>query len=570
MARYLATVLVLLAVALPSYATTNFIYPTPVWKITTHQGDEVGGGLYHMGVDVGYNLPAGTPIYAVADGIVREAQERTQFGLVVLIEHYPDDSSANVSLYGHLDPTEILVTPGQQVSVGDQIGVLGTEENNGGWAPHLHFGIHKQPYTGDWVYYGHVHDPATADEWYDPETYLPEHLIADDWDPSVTLDLVDGVTIGNTLDLTGTVGDIGGGLKKIRVKASSDGIHYETLSVDEDSNYLLSQSLNISNYPDGDFYLRVIARDQFNHKTTVNRLVTKDPYRNTTPAFLTMKSGNSNALVAQWAFGDSTLNTFFPFKESWNKGGLVAVGQIGDSDETEIVVIRNKKRGTTPLLKVMSATGDLHSSFTLRSITARATTVANHIIYVAQPLTGYDEQGEMIWSSSALNPNRTVTDIAADESTLYVCWQANGKSRISLIDLASGKLTKTFRPLPTSAATGCQITLADFTGDGTEELAVGSNGGATGTVRLFTLRGRALSDSFQPFGDQFKGVVDLSSVQWDTIEDALSEYELIVSQASKGQAWVKVYRLSNGTEILNNTRVYEETFDAGTQIVGWP
>ena len=136
MARYLACGLVSLLLALslprPSEAATNYIYPLPTWHISTHQGEEIGDGLYHMGIDAGFDLPAGTPVYATADGIVREAQERTQFGLVVLIEHFPDDATPNVSLYGHLDPSDIRVTPGQSVAAGDIIGVLGTEENNGG------------------------------------------------------------------------------------------------------------------------------------------------------------------------------------------------------------------------------------------------------------------------------------------------------------------------------------------------------------------------------------------------------------------------------------------------------
>ena len=56
------------------------------------------------------------------------------------------------SLYGHLDPTNLQVTPGKSVLAGDQIGVLGDSSNNGGWTTHLHFGIHKSAYTGDWVY----------------------------------------------------------------------------------------------------------------------------------------------------------------------------------------------------------------------------------------------------------------------------------------------------------------------------------------------------------------------------------------------------------------------------------
>ena len=76
MAGYLAA-LILVA--------SGYIYPLPSWHVTTQHGEAIGGDLYHMGVDAGFDSPAGTPVYAAGAGIVREAQERSQFGLVVLI-----------------------------------------------------------------------------------------------------------------------------------------------------------------------------------------------------------------------------------------------------------------------------------------------------------------------------------------------------------------------------------------------------------------------------------------------------------------------------------------------------
>ena len=85
--------------ARPALASSNYIYPLPDWQVSTTHGEDIGGGLYHMGVDAGFGLPAGVPVYAVADGIVREAQERSQFGLVVLIEHAADTDQAQVSVW---------------------------------------------------------------------------------------------------------------------------------------------------------------------------------------------------------------------------------------------------------------------------------------------------------------------------------------------------------------------------------------------------------------------------------------------------------------------------------------
>jgi murein DD-endopeptidase MepM/ murein hydrolase activator NlpD len=574
MARYLTVSLVCIAVSLglaqPAWATTNFIYPLSTWHVSTHQGEEISDGLFHMGVDAGYDLPAGTPVYAVADGIVREAQERTQFGLVVLIEHFPDDSSANVSLYGHLDPTDVRVTPGEQVSAGDVIGVLGTEENNGGWGVHLHFGIHKAAYTGDWVYYGHVRDAATAEGWYDPETYIPDHLVTDNWDPIIELDLADGEIVGNTLELSGSVGDIGSGLKKVRIKASSDGAAWETLALDEDPDYTLDNYLDISSYADGNFYLKIIARDQFNRKTVLVRSVTKDPYRYTTAGFIAMKGGDSDAFITQWSFGGTALNAFFPFKHHWNKGGLVTVSDVYGGSNNEIIAVRNQKKNTTPLVKILSASGDVRAHWSIPDITPQALTAGNGVIYLAQPLVGYDANATVVWSAVDWDEAHLVTDLAVDDTTLYVCWTNGERSRLSLIDLATGIVRHTFRPLRKAVTTGCQVTIGDFTGDGATELAIASNGDTAGTVRLMSMRGKPVGDSFRPFGDDFTGIIDVTAIQWDTVEDNITESELLVSQASAGQAWVKVYQLTNTPAVMMEDRVYEDTFTDGTFVVAWP
>ena len=79
MARYFAALVVWSCFAMycarPALASSNYIYPLPDWQVSTTHGEDIGGGLYHMGVDAGFGLPAGVPVYAVADGIVREAQE---------------------------------------------------------------------------------------------------------------------------------------------------------------------------------------------------------------------------------------------------------------------------------------------------------------------------------------------------------------------------------------------------------------------------------------------------------------------------------------------------------------
>ena len=96
----------------------------------------------HLGVD--YGAPIGTPVRAVADGVVEFAGQQNGYGNVIIVRHANNHST----LYGHL--SRINVRRGQQVAQSDNIGAVGMT----GWAtgPHLHFefrinGQHVDPLT---------------------------------------------------------------------------------------------------------------------------------------------------------------------------------------------------------------------------------------------------------------------------------------------------------------------------------------------------------------------------------------------------------------------------------------
>ncbi len=91
----------------------------------------------HLGIDV--FAPAGTEVRAPLDGAIdwiREDAVPLGFGPCLAIRH-PGGFGA---LYGHL-ARECLARwkPGDPVRRGDRIARLGTEDENGGWPPHLHF-----------------------------------------------------------------------------------------------------------------------------------------------------------------------------------------------------------------------------------------------------------------------------------------------------------------------------------------------------------------------------------------------------------------------------------------------
>lgn len=579
-----------LALAQPALAktkATNYIYSLDSWHVTTTHGEDLDNGLYHMGIDAGGELGAGAPVYAAAVGIVREAQERTQFGLVVLIDHVLPDGTANVSVYGHLDPTDVRVTPGQTVAAGDIIGVLGTQANNGGWTPHLHFGIHKEAYTGGWVYYGHVHDPATATDWEDPETFIPQHLVQDDWAPTVTLDINAGDLVGETADFSVTARDIGSRVKTIFYKISSDdGATWETLERTRRPYGDVIVQLPLLAYADGPLQLQVVAKDHFQNKTAVAVAIVKDSYRYTLPAFVAMRAGQSNATMTQWSFGGHVLQTIVPFHSTWAHGGDLALGDVLGLGGPQIVAVRGTAKKPAKI-KIFDAAGAVQNHFTVAGYSAVRIGTGDvtgdgqaDIILGSGPndpatVLALTSSGEAIWSAQPMGADtRGGFDVAAgnldDDVALEVVavTLAGPMTEIFLFD-DDGAVLNQFYPFRQSFTGGADSALGDVTGDGQNEVIVASAGGMPGTVKVLNNQGKPLLTSFRPFGDDFTGSIDAAMMQWDTTEDNIAEQELLVSQASAGQAWIKVYRLSADPEILLTKLIDDSTWLDGALVAGY-
>lgn len=103
-------------------------YPTtsPYGTRRSYNG---GPFSYHAGQDFG--APAGVPVLAPADGVVVLAEALNVRGNAVVIDH----GAGVFTGYWHL--SEIFATPGQQVAVGDTLGLVGTTGLSTG--NHLHW-----------------------------------------------------------------------------------------------------------------------------------------------------------------------------------------------------------------------------------------------------------------------------------------------------------------------------------------------------------------------------------------------------------------------------------------------
>lgn len=94
----------------------------------------------HMGIDIW--APAGEPVYSVIEGeIVYSAnhEQEGDYGGTIVLKHLIEGQDLFV-LYGHLSIRSLeKCKVGQKRKKGDVLGWLGTESENGGWPPHLHY-----------------------------------------------------------------------------------------------------------------------------------------------------------------------------------------------------------------------------------------------------------------------------------------------------------------------------------------------------------------------------------------------------------------------------------------------
>lgn len=90
------------------------------------------GGDFHPGIDLA--APVGTPIHATADGtVLRAGWNNGGYGNMVELDH----GKGIVTRYGHM--SKVLVNPGDHVTRGEVIGLVGSTGHSTG--PHCHYEV---------------------------------------------------------------------------------------------------------------------------------------------------------------------------------------------------------------------------------------------------------------------------------------------------------------------------------------------------------------------------------------------------------------------------------------------
>ena len=115
--------------------------------------DEFLNRNIHIGLDIW--TAEGTDVLAVLDGEIHSFQDNANFGdygPTIILKHTMEDE-VFYSLYGHLSRNSLEnLQVGQKFKAQEKIAELGAAEENGDYAPHLHFQVVKdlQENKGDY------------------------------------------------------------------------------------------------------------------------------------------------------------------------------------------------------------------------------------------------------------------------------------------------------------------------------------------------------------------------------------------------------------------------------------
>lgn len=123
----------------------GYLEPRPLY--TANAYDKIGNygkesRTIHLGTD--FWLPSQTPVHALFDGEVIVAVNDAglkKYGGLVILKHQTDNFEF-FTLYGHLSVASATKHKvGDRIKKGDKLAELGPSNENGNWAPHLHFQV---------------------------------------------------------------------------------------------------------------------------------------------------------------------------------------------------------------------------------------------------------------------------------------------------------------------------------------------------------------------------------------------------------------------------------------------
>ena len=121
----------------------GYCEPRPLYTSSAYDKEGNNGPesrTFHLGID--FWLAEGTPVHAIFDGEIFTATNDAgfkEYGGLIILKHN-ENNLTFYTLHGHLSVASVKAFKiGDKVRKGDCLGHLGSPEENGVWASHLHF-----------------------------------------------------------------------------------------------------------------------------------------------------------------------------------------------------------------------------------------------------------------------------------------------------------------------------------------------------------------------------------------------------------------------------------------------
>lgn len=227
------------------------------------------------------------------------------------------------------------------------------------------------------------------------------------------------------------------------------------------------------------------------------------------------------------------IKEFLAFEQSFRGGVRVASGDLNNDGKDEIIV--GAGPGGGPHIRVFSGNGKV--------IHSKIFPFGDHLRTGVDVATG---------------------DVDGDKNDEIIASLGPGSvPQVKIIE-SNGKLKNYFHAYDDGFRGGVRIACGDVDRDGTDEIITGAGAGGGPHVRVFESDGRGLAGHFFPFHPDFRGGVDVGSFDFN----GDGQDEILTSQNSNGQAWVKVYEYNAEKTIHAYYNAYYEGFEGGASVAG--
>ena len=226
-------------------------------------------------------------------------------------------------------------------------------------------------------------------------------------------------------------------------------------------------------------------------------------------------------------------NSFFAYEEQVRSGVTVVSGDVDGDGEKEIVTGPGNNAG--PHVRIFEKDG----------------TILNPGFFA------YEEHFRG-------GVNVTLGDLDGDNIDEIIAGAGvGGGPHIRVFDqYGNQKLTPGFFAYSENFRGGVNVATGDIDRDGVDEIIAGAGKGGGPQIRVFEGDGTLKPIQFFAFHPDFRGGINVATGDFD----GDGKDEIVASQASDGEAWVKVYRYNNNQDILGQFNAYGSGVETGAHI----